>query len=397
MPGGLELKFSHMQLEKNKYDWKGGQIAYAGFDEVTSFSRSQFFYIISRLRSLTGVGGYIRATCNPDAESWVAKFIEWWIDQDTGLPIPERDGVLRYFIRNGDEIIWADDRERLSEDYGPELGEKALSVTFIKASVFDNKILLEKDPQYLANLNALDRVERARLRDGNWKVKASAGNIFRRSDFKVIQEAPPVVRRIRYWDRAATKVNPQSPNPDWTVGVDMGETADKRYIIFHVERFRESVHQRDTRMKSIASSDGKVRTIGMEHDPGQAGKAEAAYLAQQFRGFDIRFFPVHKDKITRSRPFSAQAQAGNVYLVEGAWNEAFLLEHENFPPDETKKTNSVDGEKDEDGAGKDDQVDASSGAFNFLTGDNVGTVVAASQQGSSKPMVGSFNRTSTEW
>src|SRR5436305_14925946 len=69
------------------------------FDELTHFTAHQFFYMVSRNRSTCGVRPYIRATCNPDADSWVADFLAWWIDPQTGLPIPERAGVLRYYIR----------------------------------------------------------------------------------------------------------------------------------------------------------------------------------------------------------------------------------------------------------------------------------------------------------
>ncbi|WP_338149906.1 terminase large subunit domain-containing protein [Sinorhizobium meliloti] len=62
---------------------------------MTHFSASSSRYMVSRKRSMSGVGPYTRATCNPDADSWVAELISWWIDQDTGLPIPERAGVLR--------------------------------------------------------------------------------------------------------------------------------------------------------------------------------------------------------------------------------------------------------------------------------------------------------------
>lgn len=57
-----------------------------------------------------------------------------------------------------------------------------------------------------------------------------------------------------------------------------------------------------------------------------------------------------KNKETRARPVSAQAEAGNIKLVREAWNEAFLRELENFP----------------EGA-LDDQVDGLSGAFKVLT------------------------------
>ena len=81
------------------YDWQGAQITLICFDELTHFSAHQFFYMVSRNRSTCGVRPYIRATCNPDADSWVADLLAWWIDQETGLPIRERAGVVRYYIR----------------------------------------------------------------------------------------------------------------------------------------------------------------------------------------------------------------------------------------------------------------------------------------------------------
>lgn len=69
--------------------------------------------MMSRNRSTCGVRPYIRATCNPDADSWVAELIAWWIDQDTGYPIPERSGRIRYFIRYDDKMIWGDTRQEL--------------------------------------------------------------------------------------------------------------------------------------------------------------------------------------------------------------------------------------------------------------------------------------------
>ena len=400
-PNGLTVKFSQMQHEKNMYDWQGTEIGYAGFDELTHFTRRQFFYILSRLRGMTGVSGYARGTCNPDAESWVAEFISWWICQDEtdpnyGFPIPERDGKLRWFIRQGDDLIWADDKDDLIEEYGED-GEHAMSVTFIRASVHDNKILLKKDPAYLAKLKSLDRVERARLLDGNWKIKATAGTIFRKRDFKIVTAAPKVIKRIRYWDRAATEPTPQKPNPDWTVGVDMGVTADGQFVIFDVERFRKSSLKVQEGIKNTAAQQPRV-TIGIEQDPGQAGKSEAEYMARKLKGYDVRLFPVHKDKITRAKPYSAQVEAGNVLLVEGPWNKAFLNEHENFPPDTSKRAKkSPDGQDDDESVGKDDQVDAASGAFNYLTGDKVGVWVAPSKKEGSTTIASGFTRGVPEW
>ena len=51
--------------------------------------------MLSRNRSMCGVRPYVRASCNPDADSWVASFLSWWIDQDTGYAIPERSGKIQ--------------------------------------------------------------------------------------------------------------------------------------------------------------------------------------------------------------------------------------------------------------------------------------------------------------
>ena len=70
----------------------------------------------------------------------------------------------------------------------------------------------------------------------------------------------------------------------------------------------------------------------------------------------MRFSPESGDKETRAEGFSAQAEAGNVFLVEGDWNEAYLQELELFPFGDW-----------------DDQVDASSRAFHHLAPMEFGT------------------------
>ena len=124
-------------------------------------------------------------------DSWVAKFIEWWIDQETGLPIPERCGVVRYCFMDGDDvsmIVWGDTREEVFEKckdtlmsywkpeyerYGDPKELLIKSVTFIPAKLADNVALMSSDPSYLANLIGQDDETRARFLDGNWKYKAA--------------------------------------------------------------------------------------------------------------------------------------------------------------------------------------------------------------------------------
>ncbi len=173
------VKFTHLEYEKNVQDHQGAQYAYIGFDELTHFTKKQFFYLLTRNRSMCGIKPCIRATCNPDPDSWVADFISWWIDQETGCPIPERDGVLRYFTVDDGLIVWGDNKQEVIHNcphiFGqidPSEAENLVkSATFIGGDIYGNKILLKKDPAYLANLMAQEPEIRARLLDRNWKLR----------------------------------------------------------------------------------------------------------------------------------------------------------------------------------------------------------------------------------
>jgi hypothetical protein len=164
-PSGANLGFRHLQYESDKYNWQGAQLAYLGWDELTHFTEGQFFYLLSRCRTTCGVRPYVRAGCNPDAGSWVKRFLAPWVDKT--YPDPARSGELRWFVRVKGHLHWSRHPAELIAKF-PEEKVRPKSVTFVAASIFDNKILLAKDPDYLANLHALPEVERARLLDGDW-------------------------------------------------------------------------------------------------------------------------------------------------------------------------------------------------------------------------------------
>lgn len=193
-PSGAKLSFRHLEYEKNKYDWQGAQIPFLGFDELTHFTESMFFYLLSRNRSNCGVKPYVRATCNPDPESWVYKLIEWWIDKDTGYPILERRGVLRYFIKYGSDYIWGDTYEEVYDKaehiIQPMIKQSGLkardfikSITFVSGSIYDNKKGLAYDPSYPGNLLSQDEDTRKQLLEGIWKISNTPNDIYEHSSF----------------------------------------------------------------------------------------------------------------------------------------------------------------------------------------------------------------------
>jgi hypothetical protein len=188
-PVGTKISFRHLEYEKNKYDWQGAQIPFIGFDELTHFSESMFFYLLSRNRSNCKVRPFVRATCNPDPESWVYKLIKWWIDPETGFPILERRGVLRYFIKYGNDYIWGDSYDEVMQKaehiITPMVEQSGLnpkdfikSITFVSGSIYDNKAGLENDPSYPGNLLSQDEDTRRQLLEGRWKVSNNPNDLF---------------------------------------------------------------------------------------------------------------------------------------------------------------------------------------------------------------------------
>ena len=271
---------------------------------------------------------------------------------ETGFPLKERSGVIRWFIRQSGEIIWGSSREYLTGKY-PDCKPK--SFTFIPSSIYDNKILLMSDPDYLANLEALLDYEQQRLKGGNWFARPSQGEIFKRSYFEVIDEneLPPAIAEVRFWDRAATNPSESNPDPDWTAGPKMRKGTDGRYYILHIEHFRGEPFDVQRSIKNYGSQDGRMTTIGLWQDPGAAGKYEVRDYIRLLAGYDVQTYPETKKKLAYWKPLAAQAKAGNVKLVRGEWNESFLRE--------------LEGVTDGSQPGHDDQADAAAGAFLLLT------------------------------
>lgn len=348
-PSGMAVKFAHLENEHTVYDYQGSAIPLIGFDELTHFTEKQFVYMLSRNRSMSGVPGRVRATCNPDFESWVRQWVDWWIGED-GFPIKERSGKLRWFIRQDDHLMWADTRHELIEQFGPE--EMPKSFTFIPSLLKDNLILMEKDPSYLSNLKALSRVERERLLGGNWNVRASAGMIFQRQWFPIVDAVPSGWNRmVRYWDRAATKPNETNKDPDWTRGLLLYKYPDGSFVVVDLKSMRDTPGQVESLIKATASHDSQSCMVVGEQDPGSAGVADSDNFVRMLAGYNVRVRKITKDKLTRSKPASAQAEIGNIKVLRAPWNNAFFQELENFP----------------EGA-HDDIVDVLSGAVNELVG-----------------------------
>lgn len=194
-----------------------------------------------------------------------------------------------------------------------------------------------------------EKLEKIRSRIGGYVFGAlyqqnptpREGSHFKVARLNIIDAAPAGLRTCRAWDLAATE-----GGGDYTAGPLLGTDDDGRFYVLDVKHGQWGTDDRNSVLRQTAALDGKPTHIRLAQDPGQAGKEQAQSLIRMLAGYTVKAERVSGDKVTRADPFSAQVNAGNVSLVKGPWNAAYIEELRQFPL-----------------GAHDDQVDASSDAF----------------------------------
>jgi predicted phage terminase large subunit-like protein len=312
-PSGATLRFSHMQYVKDRKNFKSAAYHYIGFDEASEFEPKQLRYLFSRLRTEVDdpVPVRFRLTTNPGG--------------------PSHDYIKDNYIENPDQ-----------------------QTIFISAQLEDNPYL--DTQEYEQSLAELPPEERARLRHGDWDVEVS-GDLFQKGWFKTIEHPPKLDRVVRHWDAADS----ESKAASWTAGVLIGLHEGEQgnpdtYYVLDVVRFKKSGGGKKQMISNIAEQDrdkyGSLLEVGFEQEPGSGGKYQAEDLAGQIQQCQTYIKNPTGSKVARAGPFRSSAELGNIYLIKGPWNQAYLDELSAF-----------------DNGTHDDQVDGSSGAFNRLSVD----------------------------
>jgi len=312
-PGGGTLSFGYLDGPRDHLRYKSAEFQFIGIDEAGDLRWKQIMYMFSRLRRLANVT----------------------------IPVRFRLGS------NPGGISHTDLKRRYINPFTRE------ERVFIPAGLDDNPHLDRE--QYVKSLMNLDPVSREQLLKGDWEVR-EAGRMFSRSWFKIVDEAPATLAKTaRYWDLAATEPKAGNKEPDWSSGCKMSADGEGRFYIHSIVRYRKEPRYNEAMVRQVADMDGRKVAIVMEQEPGSAGKGQIDHYRRKI----LPEFIFKGDKVTgskrqRAMPLASQAEAGNVYLINGAWNEDFLDEIEIFP----------DGNFD-------DQVDSSSGAFSIVGGSKV--------------------------
>lgn len=145
---GAKIYFGSMQYAKDRINYQGKAYDFIAFDELTHFTWEEYSYMLSRNRP-TGPGTrvYMRAATNPGGVG------HGWVRQRFITPAPPMTPVTEtYQVRGPKGKVLTVQRSRV----------------FVPSTIFDNKILLENDPAYLASLAALPEAEKQALLYGRW-------------------------------------------------------------------------------------------------------------------------------------------------------------------------------------------------------------------------------------
>lgn len=340
-PGGAKVEFKHLQHEKDKHKYQGLQYQWVGFDEGTHFTKTMITYLLTRVRSPTGLPTKTRISCNPDADSWLTELLEWFIDQDTGYPIAERSGKTRWVYIDDNDKFCVFPTKKAAQTAFPDKaadGARPLSFTFIPSTLADNVILTKNDPNYRSMLMNQPLLERERLLKGNWKITAANG-LYKREWFEIL--APhdvPVkecVRAMRRWDLAATESD--EDDPDWSVGLKgCWHAPSKTLYVLDCRRARMSPKQLLHAMAVAAADDGPMVQQVFEEEPGASGKIASDLFLGEMRKLKVPCTvdrPDRRtgDKVARSQPAIWAAECGRIKIVKGRWNDAFINELVRFP------------------------------------------------------------------
>lgn len=195
---------------------------------------------------------------------------------------------------------------------------------------------------------------------GQYQQKPSTkeGNIFKPDKIEIVKAVPVGVNWCRGWDFGATE-----GGGDPTAGVKLGRMQDGRWCIAHVVKDQVGPGAMEEMFNNQLKEDGKTVRHRIPQDPGAAGKNHSHAMIRGAAGYSVVAKPVSGDKVTNAEPFAAQVNIGNVVMVEGEWNTAYKDELRVFPN------------------GKhDDQVDASSQAFNELNDNTLGLIELMQKQ-----------------
>lgn len=412
-----KIDFIQMRSDSDMESIRGSAFNFALIEEaIPDFTREQIEMILSRLRiqggntSQNALGSKLLITGNPHPDHFLCSIIQDHYLDAEGYAIPERSGDIRYFFNFQGEYIWGDSKGEVYQkvdDLGgyvvetiplskEERLERILAFSFVQLTIKDNPIGRKNNPGYMAKLEAMDPIKKARNLFGNWFIRPQNSTYFDRTwlrgvdgnRVKRLDEIPKGCVAIRGVDRAITEPHEGNTSPNYTAfsPLVLRDSTGSYYLVgnYHEEcidkpynrvdkpvkgRIRRNPGERNNLIvkqclldKQLADEYGySSPKVAIAEDSG-ANKADFSYLRAELEQYSISVVKDVKPSNTEGKklndfmPFSAACQDRRVYIVEQSFPkdtlEAFYKELEVF-----------DGEKGSTRTRFDDWVDAVAIAF----------------------------------
>ncbi|MFI3162865.1 MAG: terminase family protein [Bacillota bacterium] len=133
---GSIVDFGYIGQESDVAKYQSTEYDVVRFDELTHFSESMYIYMLSRVRGANDFPKGVKSTTNPGGVG--------------------HDFVRKRFVDVG--------------EWGKEIKSPAGNRIFIPSLVFENKFLMEKDPEYVKRLENLSDRDKQALLYGNWDI-----------------------------------------------------------------------------------------------------------------------------------------------------------------------------------------------------------------------------------
>lgn len=334
------LKFQSLQHQSDVDKALGAQYSAIFFDEATTFPFDQFILpLLGRLRNAkVKYMPQMFWSTNPKFDHGIYHWIKDFYLDEYGIPLKEKSNVERWFVLQNNKPIWFETKEDALVycDTLPTAGGRKIkprSFRAIRAHVTDNIPLLEADPNYLSNLQALPTIRRRIYLDGSWVAKEEESGYFKREWCEVLPFPPDTPRKkVRVWDQSSTLPSSAVPDPDWTRGSLVSKDSSSFYTVEDIKSLRDRPHKVEELIISTAKEDGAGVTVVLAVDPGSAGVAYANSMKARLAelGFYVKLVKTNKSKLTRFLPFSSLAEAGRIRFVKAEWLEECFKELEVF-------------------------------------------------------------------
>jgi hypothetical protein len=220
-PSGAKVILSQLQYDASVNEHLSAEYQYIAFDEAVTFTEKQFTFLMSRLRSATGIPCRIRWASNPadDDAHWLIKRYAPWIDTRATYKGPRAapGETLWYAVENGEE--------KLVHKGTPG----ALSRCYFPAKLTDNPTLMKNDPGYADRIRRMGPTEAKRFLDGDWFARDVKGALFDQADIDRNRVQPEQVPALRY---VGVGVDPAVSNTDTSDehGIVSGGVSDNGHV-----------------------------------------------------------------------------------------------------------------------------------------------------------------------